>query len=123
MAPILATPLPHQLSAEGEATVVFLRGPAPTDEKADRAFRFIYSVGEHALAYHFTEPAARLGVRSVARLGVDVAVQVALSGLRIPLRSVLASLSDEQHLIVADEIESRLASLDAARTPTHASRP
>jgi hypothetical protein len=109
IASILATPLSHQLSAEGRATVAFLRGGAPTSEKADRAYRFIYSVGEHALNFHFTEPAGRLGVGGVARLGIDVAVQLALSGLRLPLRSILSSLSDAQHLIVADEIESRLA--------------
>jgi hypothetical protein len=113
MASILATPLPHQLSAEGRATAAFLRGDAPAGEKADRAYRFIYSVGEHALAFHFTEPAARLGVGGVARLGIDVAVQVALSGLRLPLRAVLSSLNDAQHLVVADEIDSRLRPADA----------
>jgi hypothetical protein len=113
MESILATPLSHQLSAEGHATVDFLRGGAPTGEKADRAYRFIYSVGEHALNFHFTEPATRLGVRGVARMGIDVAVQLALSGLRLSLRSILSSLSDAQLLMVADEIESRLVVGDA----------
>jgi hypothetical protein len=112
---LLVTPLPRPLGVEGRATVAFLRGPAPHGEKADRAYRFIYAMAEHTLAYHFNEPLARLGVGSVTRMAVEVALQIGLAGVRLPLRRVLSGLEDDQYVRVADEIEKRLRS-DPART-------
>src|SRR5690606_33521686 len=47
---LLGTPLPPDLADEGHAVVAYLRSDAPNDEKANRAFHFIYAVGEAALA-------------------------------------------------------------------------
>jgi hypothetical protein len=104
----LGTPLPDVLAEEGRATVAYLRHDGPALEKADRAFRFIYATGEHALAYHFTEPLAQLGVGVVTRKAVEVALAVGLAGLRGPLRRVLAGMDDGQLRRVADEVELRL---------------
>lgn len=104
----LGTPLPDALSTEGPAVVAYLRAHASTREKADRAFAFIYAVGEHSLAYHFQEPLERLGVSLILRRTVGVALGVALKGLRGPMRRVLQGMSAEQLLGVADEIEFRL---------------
>ncbi|HLA64016.1 MAG TPA: hypothetical protein VK610_06290 [Rhodothermales bacterium] len=105
---LLATPLPAPLADEGGALVEYLRGPSGTTEKGDRAFRFIYAVGEHALTYHFNEPLASIGVGMVLRKTVSVALQVALAGLRGPLRHVLTGMDDAQLRRVADEVEFRL---------------
>jgi hypothetical protein len=105
---LLGTPHPHARSAEGHATVEFLRRAGPAGEKSDRAFRFIYAVGEHTLAYHFSEPLVRIGVGTITRRTVEVALSLALTGLRGPLRRVLAGMDDAQLLLVADEIEVRL---------------
>ncbi len=105
---LLATPLPDALSDEGPATVAFLRSDAPQAEKADRAFRFIYAVGEHALRFHFSEPLARLGVGALLRKGVEMALSLGLSGLKGPLRRVLSGMDDGQLRLVADDIEFRL---------------
>jgi hypothetical protein len=104
----LATPLSAALAEEGAAVTDYLRGSASTAEKGDRAFRFIYATGEHTLQYHFNEPLARIGVGAITRKTVAVALQLALSGLRGPLRRVLAGMDDAQLLRVADEIEFRL---------------
>ncbi len=104
----LATPLSTQLADEARAVVDYLRGSAPTAEKSDRAFRFIYAVGEYTLQYHFNEPLVRIGVGVVTRKTVSVALTVALTGLRGPLRRVLAGMDDAQLLRVADEVEFRL---------------
>ena len=104
----LGTPLPPALADEGHAVVAFLRGAAPDEEKADRAFRFIYATGEMALAYHFHQPLVKLGVGKVTRAAVDVATSVALAGMRGPMRRVLLGMTAEQLRGVADEIEFRL---------------
>ncbi|NNF57799.1 MAG: hypothetical protein HKN04_06115 [Rhodothermaceae bacterium] len=104
----LGTPLPEALSTEGPAVVAYLRADASTREKADRAFAFIYAVGEHSLTYHFQEPLEQLGVSVVLRRTVGVALGVALKGLRGPMRRVLQGMSEEQMLGVADELEFRL---------------
>jgi hypothetical protein len=104
----LGTPLPDPLAAEGRATVSFLRSAAPPAEKSDRAFGFIFGVGAWALQYHFNEPLARLAVGGVTRKTVEVALNVALAGLRPPLRRVLSGMDDAQLRGVADEIEFRL---------------
>ena len=105
---LLATPLPDPLAAEGRAVVDHLRGTAPTEDKADRAFAFIYAVGEEALSYHFARPLARLGVGTLTRKAVDVAMHLALTGLRPSIHRVLHGLDDTQLRAVADEIELRL---------------
>lgn len=104
----LGTPLSDALSTEGVATVAFLRSDEAEREKSERAFRFIYAVGEHTLAYHFTEPLERLGVGGVMRKTVSVALHVALAGLRRPLHHVLGGMDDAQLRRVAEEIEFRL---------------
>jgi hypothetical protein len=104
----LGTPLPEPLGVESRAVVTFLRGDAPAEEKAERAFRFIYAVGEEALAYHFVRPLERLHVGAVTRGVVDVALRVALTGLRGPVHRVLRGMDDAQLREVADEIEHRL---------------
>ncbi|MEM1056087.1 MAG: hypothetical protein AAGI52_11210 [Bacteroidota bacterium] len=104
----LATPLPDALSTEGKAVVRLLRSDAPREEKASEAFSFIYAVGEHSLRYHFREPLATLGVGAILRKSVDVALDLALKGIRSAMRRVLEGMDDEQLLGVAREIEIRL---------------
>lgn len=104
----LATPLDPERSADGHDVVALLRADGPRDEKAARAHAFIYGVGEHALAYHLREPLERLGVGRLMRQGLGVALDLALRGLRTPLRRVLDGMDDEQLRGVADEIEVRL---------------
>lgn len=105
---LLGTPLPEPLAEEGRATVAHLRSDAPRAERAARAFDFIFATGEHGLAYHFRDPLVRLGVGTVLRTAVGVALDLALKGLRRPLRSVLEGLDDAQLRTLADEIEGRL---------------
>jgi hypothetical protein len=105
---LLATPLPEPLAAEGRAVVEHLRSDGPQAEKSERAFRFIYAVGEEALDYHFARPLLRLGVGALTRRTVEVALRVALKGLRPPLRHVLHGMDQAQLRGVADEIELRL---------------
>jgi hypothetical protein len=104
----LATPLSDSLTAGGRDVIELLRSDAQSREKAERAFAFIYAVGEAALHYHFTLPLQRLGVGAVTRNVVDVALNVALRSLRPPLRHVLQGMTDAQLRGVADEIELRL---------------
>lgn len=104
----LATPLPEPLAADGHAVVDLLRSDAPRAEKAARAHAFIYGTGEHALAHHLREPLERLGVGRLVRQGLGVALDLALRGLRTPLRRVLDGMDEEQLRGVADEIEVRL---------------
>ena len=104
----LATPLGDALAADGHAVVGLLRADGPREEKAVRAHAFIYGVGEHALAYHLREPLERLGVGRLVRQGLGVALDLALRGLRTPLRRVLDGMDEAQLRGVADEIEVRL---------------
>ena len=104
----LATPLGDALAAEGHAVVELLRSDAPQDEKAARAFAFIHGTVEHALETHFREPLGRLGVGRITRQTVGVALDLALRGLRTPLRRVLDGMDAGQLRGVADEIETRL---------------
>lgn len=104
----LATPLGDGLAADGRAVIELLRSEAAPGEKADRAFAFIYGVGEHALAYHLREPLERLGVGRLTRQALGVALDLALRGLRTPLRRVLDGMDEGQLRGVADEIELRL---------------
>ena len=104
----LATPLDPALHDEGRATIDALRSDAPRRERAARAFEFIFAAGEHALTYHFRQPLGRLGVGSVTQKTVGVALDLAMRGLRRPLRLVLDGFDDAQLRLVADEIEHRL---------------
>lgn len=104
----LGTPLSDDLSADGQATVAFLRSDAARSERATRAFDFIFATGEHALTYHFREPLDRLGVGAVTQKTVGAALSLALKSLRRPLRLVIDGFDDDQLLLVADEIEHRL---------------
>jgi hypothetical protein len=104
----LGTPLPEALAAEARAVVELLRGASPQAEKSERAFRFIYAVGEEALDYHFAQPLTRLGVSAVTRGAVELALGVALKSLRPPLRHLLHGMDEAQLRGVADAIEFRL---------------
>ncbi len=105
---LVATPLPDALAAEGRAVVDLLRADGPRREKSSRAFAFIYAVGEHSLSYHFREPLARIGIGVIMRRALGAALDLALRGLRPPLRSVLDGMDEAQFRAVADEIEVRL---------------
>lgn len=104
----LATPLSPALSDEGRATVDHLRSDAAADARADRAFAFIFSVAEQALTYHFREPLAALGVGLLTRKTLDAALDLALRGLRGPVRRILRGMDEAQLQGVADAIEERL---------------
>lgn len=104
----VATPLPEDLAAEGKDVVRLLRSDTLQAEKAARAFAFIYAVGELSLAYHFRQPLAALGVGALTRKGLDVALDLALSGIRKAMRRVLDGMDEAQLRGVADEIERRL---------------
>lgn len=105
---LLGTPLSEPLAAEGRAVIALLGTDAAREVKAERAFAFIYAVGEASLAYHFTQPLERLGVGAVTRGVVEVALGMALKGLRPPLHRVLRGMDDAQLRSVADEIAFRL---------------
>lgn len=105
---LLGTPLPAPLAQEGLDVIDYLRSDAAASQKADRAFRFIYATGDEALTYHFTRPLKKLGVGALTRKGVDVALSVALTGIRGPMKRVLMSMDDDQLRRVAEEIEYRL---------------
>ena len=104
----LATPLGDALATDGHAVVALLRSDKPRAEKAAQAFAFIYGAGEHALRYHFRDPLDGLGVGRLTRQTVGVALDLAIRGLRTPLRRVLDGMDDAQLRAVADEIETRL---------------
>ena len=105
---MVTTPLPDALAADGLATIDLLRSDVPTHDKTEPAFAFIYSVAERSLAYHFREPLAELGVGLVTRKTLDVALDLALKGIRRGIRSVLGGMDDAQLRGVADAIEYRL---------------
>ena len=105
---LLGTPLPESLEREGRETILLLRSEAPRAERASRTFDFIFAAGEHSLAYHFREPLARLGVGVVTQKTVSVALDLALKGLRRPLRHVIFAFDEDQLLLIAEEIENRL---------------
>ena len=104
----LATPLPEPLADDARGTVAFLRGEASAKEKGQRAFSFIFSAVEHSLGYHFREPLAALGVGMMTRKALDLSLDLALKGLRAPMRRILEGMDDAQLRGVADAIEERL---------------
>ena len=101
---LIGTPLPPALADEGRAVVDLLRSETPTEDKAERAFAFVYAASERSVAYHFREPLAALGVGVLTRKALDVA----LKGIRRGLGSVLRGLDEAQLRGVADAIEVRL---------------
>lgn len=105
---IVATPLPEDLARDGKEVVQLLRSDAERKEKAARAFSFIYGVGERSLDFHFRQPLRALGVGAITRRALDVALDLALKGIRGPMRRVLEGMDEEQLLGVAREIEHRL---------------
>ena len=104
----LATPLTADLAREGKATVAFLRSDAPRKERARRAFDFVFETGEYALGYHFHEPLAALGVGVITRKALGAALDLAIRGIKPPLRRILDGMDDAQLRGVADAIEVRL---------------
>lgn len=104
----LATPLPPDLAADARATVDLLRTDAPQRDRADRTVALILAVSEESLRFHFREPLVRLGVGLMTRKALDVALDLALRGIRGSIRSVVGGFDDAQLRGVADEIEARL---------------
>ena len=105
---MVTTSLPDALAADGLATIERLRSDEPKRAKADQAYAFIYAVAEHSLTYHFREPLAELGVGRVTRKTLDVALDLALKGIRRSIKSVLGGMDEAQLRGVADAIEYRL---------------
>lgn len=105
---MLATPLPDALAADGRDLIDYLRSEASPSSKSEHAFSFIYAVCERSLSYHFREPLGPLGVGVVTRKALDVALDLALKGIRKTMSSVLNGMDDTQLRGVADAIELRL---------------
>lgn len=105
---LLTTPLPPDLAAEARATVDLLRTDAPTRDRAARAVALIMAVSEESLRYHFREPLDALGVGLLTRKSLDVALDLALRGVRTSVRSIVGGFDDAQLRGVADDIEARL---------------
>ena len=104
----LATPLPPALAADARTTVDALRSDAPRRERQDRAVATILAVSEESRRYHFREPLGALGVGMLMRKSLDVALDLALRGIRGSIKSVVGGMDDAQLAQVADLIEARL---------------
>lgn len=104
---MLATPLPDELATQGRGVIDHLRSEAPASEKSAEAFAFVYAATERSLLYHFREPLVSLGVGLVTRKTLDVALELALKGIRKTMASVLNGMDDAQLRGVADAIEVR----------------
>ena len=104
----LATPLPPDLATEARATVDALRSDAPRRERQARAVAAILAMSEESLRYHFREPLGALGVGLLTRKSLDVALDLALRGIRGSIRTVVGGMDDAQLAQVADLIEARL---------------
>ena len=104
----LATPLPPDLAADARATVDLLRSDAPRRERAERTTALILAVSEESLRYHFRGPMGALGVGLLTRKSLDVALDLALRGIRSSIRSIVGGFDDAQLARVADLIEERL---------------
>lgn len=105
---MLATPLPDELASQGRTVIDHLRSGASTSDKSEQAFAFIYAACARSLSYHFREPLSVLGVGRVTRKTLDVALDLALRGIRKTMASVLNGMDDAQLRGVADAIEQRL---------------
>ena len=104
----LATPLPAPLAQEARDTIDALRSAAPQKDRSKQAFDFILATIEHSLRFHFREPLAALGVGMMTRKALDVALDLALRGLKGPMKRILDGMDDAQLGGVADAIEERL---------------
>ena len=105
---MIATPLPDELATTGRDVIELLRSDAPTGDKSALAFAFVYDATEHSLTYHFREPLAELNVGLMTRKTLDVALDLALKGIRRTMKSILAGMNEDQLRGVADAIERRL---------------
>ncbi|OZC02742.1 hypothetical protein [Rubricoccus marinus] len=104
----LATPLPDSLSEDGRETIRVLRSSAPEAEKSDRAFAFIHASVQHSMDHHFNGPLADLGVGAITRKTLGVALDLAVKGMKRPMRKILDGMDAAQLAGVADAIEERL---------------
>ena len=104
----LTTPLPPDLATDARATIDLLRSDAPRRERADRATALILAASEESLRYHFRGPLGALGVGLLTRKSLDIALDLALRGIRTSIRSVVGGLNDAQLAQVADLLEERL---------------
>ena len=104
----LATPLPADLAARARETIADLRSDAPRKARAERATDLILAMSEESLRYHFRAPMVELGVGVLTRKSLEVALDLAVRGIRGSMRSVLAGFDDGQLARVADLIEARL---------------
>jgi hypothetical protein len=105
---LLTTPLPSALVADAETLLPLLRSDAPASERSARALHWILAVVEESLRYHFREPIAAFQVGALTRAGLNMALDLAVRGIRGPARAVISGLNDAQLRRVADEIEQRL---------------
>ena len=105
---LLTTPLPPDLGTEARAVVDLLRSDAPRRERADRATALILAASEESLRYHFRGPLEALGVGGLTRKSLDVALDLALRGIRSSIKSVVGGFDDGQLRQVADLLEERL---------------
>ncbi len=104
----LATPLPDDLATRAREIVDDLRSDAPRRERAERAADVILAMTEESLRYHFRAPMVELGVGMLTRKSLEVALDLAVRGIRGSMRSVLSGFDDDQLAKVADFIEARL---------------
>ncbi|GAB5534068.1 MAG: hypothetical protein Rubg2KO_03170 [Rubricoccaceae bacterium] len=105
---MITTPLSDELATDGRAVIEQLRSDVSAKDKSAAAFAFVYAATEQSLVYHFREPLTRLGVGMVTRKTLDVALDLALKGIRRTMKSVLNGMDDAQLRGVADAIEHRL---------------
>lgn len=104
----LATPLPADLAEQAREVIDDLRSDAPRKERAERATDLILAISEESLRYHFRAPMVELGVGMITRKSLEVALDLAVRGIRGSMRSVLSGFDDGQLSRVADMIEARL---------------
>lgn len=103
---LIGTRLPEPLAADVHAAIERLRVGGPGASTV--AFETILALTEASLRIHFREPIAALGVGLMTRKTLDVALDLAVRGLRGPMRAVLSGFDDAQLARVADLLEERL---------------
>jgi len=96
------------MSDEGQALVEYLRTSAPEKEKAARAFDFIHGAVELSMDHHFVQPLAALRVGALTRKALSVSLNLAVNGMKTPMRRILNGMDSAQLSGVADAIEERL---------------
>lgn len=105
MSLLLATPLPPALAAEAREVVDDLRSGSPD---AGRASALVVAVSEESLRYHFRGPIDALGVGLLTRKSLEVALDLALRGIRTSIHKVIGGLDEARLRQVADLLEERL---------------